>query len=117
MHVTLAQKPWIRRWALFGVAFFVVLPLPGSGTLIGSMVGRLIGLSRLGSFLAVATGGTLVCVAYGWFGDSWMRFSEAHALGMPVTIAGALAFLVVMALIGRRLSGRAPGPDTPPKGE
>lgn len=114
MRSTLARKPWIRRWALAGVAFFVILPMPGSGTLVGSMVGRLIGLSPLGSFLAVAAGGTVVCVAYGWFGDAWMRFAEAHRLGVPVTVAGSLAFLALMALLGRRLARDARGASAPP---
>jgi len=104
MRATLERKPWIRRWALFGVGFFVLLPLPGSGTLGGSIMGRLIGLSRLGSFLAVAAGGTLVCVAYGWFGATWLRFSEAHRLGMPIQIGGALAFLALVVFLGRRLA-------------
>ncbi len=111
MRATLQQKPWIRRWALVGVSFFVLLPLPGSGTLGGSIMGRLIGLSPLGSFLAVATGGTLVCLAYGWFGQTWMRFGEAHGLGMPVKIGGALAFLALMVLLGRWLTRRPSGTD------
>jgi hypothetical protein len=107
MEATLEAKPWIRRFALFGVGFFVLLPLPGSGTLGGSIVGRIIGLSRLGTFVSVSVGGILVCLAYGWFGASLLRFGERHQLSMPVKVAGALAFLLVLTAIGRVLGRKS----------
>ncbi len=112
MRRTLAAKPWIRRWAIFGVGFFVILPLPGSGTLGGSIMGRLAGLSRTASFLAVGLGGVVVCLLYGWGGESFRRFADEHRLGLPVKIAVAALFLTVLALIGRWLArqGRASEP-------
>ena len=107
MERTLEQKPWIRRFAVLGVGFFVLLPLPGSGTLGGSILGRIIGLSRLGNFVAVSVGGVLVCFAYGWFGESLLRFGEAHQLSMPVKIAGVAAFVLVLALLGRMLARKS----------
>ncbi len=96
---TLAVRPWIRRWATFGVAFFVFLPLPGSGSLGGSIVGRLVGLSRIRCFLAVGIAGALVCLGYAWFGveiDSW---AKAHAVSVPVRIASVVASLVCVWLL------------------
>ena len=106
MEHTLRARPWIRRFALLGVGFFVLLPLPGSGSLGGSILGRLIGLSRLGAFAAVSVGGGLVCLAYGAFGETFRRFGEANRLSTPVKIAGAAAFLLVLVVIGRLVGRR-----------
>ena len=106
MQATLDEKPWIRRFALFGVGFFVLLPLPGSGTLGGSIVGRLVGLSRWGSFIAVAIGGSLVCFVYGWFGESLVRFGDAHRLTTVEKVGAAAVFLVVLAVIGKWIGRR-----------
>lgn len=106
MRRTLVAKPWIKRWALLGVGFFVVLPLPGSGTLGGSIMGRLVGLSRTASFLAVGLGGVLVCMLYGYFGERLRVFGEAHQLPLAVKVAGALVFVVLLSLLGRWLAGQ-----------
>jgi uncharacterized membrane protein len=106
---TLSARPWIRRWATFGVGFFVLLPLPGSGTLGGALMGRLVGLTPLASFGAVSVAGVVVAVCYGCFG----RLIDDLPLG--VKIAGALGFLIGLTLLGRWLfrqgradSGKAP---------
>lgn len=112
---TLEERPWIRRWAVLGVAFFVLLPLPGSGTLGGSLMGRLIGLTRRATFVAVMVAGLAVTALYGWFGNALQRFGERHALTLPVKIAGALAFVVLVVAVGRLLAraGRQTAPPAP----
>lgn len=94
---TLTARPWIRRWATFGVGFFVLLPLPGSGTLGGSLMGRLVGLSPRATFGAVGVAGILVSIAYGGFGQA------IHELPMALQCTIAGTFLVAMLLVGRWL--------------
>lgn len=110
MRRTLVAKPWIRRWALFGVGFFVVLPLPGSGTLGGSVMGLLAGLSRTATFLSVGLGGMIVCLLYGWFGEHFRRFADEHHLGLGVKLAVAAAFLTALTLLGRWLARQSRTP-------
>lgn len=113
MRRTLAAKPWIKRWAIFGVGFFVVLPLPGSGTLGGSIMGRLAGLSRTASFLSVGLGGVMVCVLYGYFGERLRVFGEENQLPLWAKVGGALAFVGVLALLGRWLARQGNGTAAP----
>jgi uncharacterized membrane protein len=94
---TLSGRPWIRRWATFGVGFFVLLPLPGSGTLGGALMGRLVGLTPLASFGAVSVAGIVVAVCYGCFG------AAIYHLPLWVKIVGAIVFVVGLALLGRWL--------------
>jgi uncharacterized membrane protein len=97
---TLSERPWIRRWATLGVGFFVLLPLPGSGTLGGSLMGRLVGLTPRATFGAVAGAGLLVSLAYGGFGVA------IHDLPMWIQIAGGAVFFVALMLVGRWLVGQ-----------
>ncbi len=74
-------------------------PLWVTTTLHGSIVGRLVGLSRIRCFLAVGIAGALVCLGYAWFGveiDSW---AKAHAVSVPVRIASVVASLVCVWLL------------------
>jgi uncharacterized membrane protein len=98
---TLEERPWIRRWATFGVGFFVFLPIPGSGTLGGSLMGRLVGLTRLATFAAVTVAGLVVTGLYGLLGEELRLFGERHALTTPVKVAGALGLVLLFVLLGR----------------
>jgi uncharacterized membrane protein len=106
---TLSERPWIRRWATFGVGFFVLLPLPGSGTLGGSLMGRLVGLTPRATFGAVGGAGVLVSVAYGGFGVA------IRDLPMWVQCSIGGVMIVALAFVGRWLvrQGRRDGGKTP----
>jgi putative small multi-drug export protein len=113
---TLHDHAWIRRWATLGVALFVVSPLPASGSIGGSVVGRLVGLSRFSCFLAVAGASVFVVVVYAAFGGAVKALLEARGVPLPLRIALALAALAAVVLVVRwlvRLGTRpgAPSPD------
>jgi uncharacterized membrane protein len=63
-EAALRRYPGLRRLAVWGVGLLVFLPLPGSGSVTGSFVGRLVGLSRPQTFGAVAVGAVFACVVY-----------------------------------------------------
>lgn len=62
--LTVAQRPWIRRLSTVGVGLFVLSPLPGSGSLGGAIIGRMLALGRVATFLTIALSGVVVCAAY-----------------------------------------------------
>jgi hypothetical protein len=109
---TLHGHAWIRRWAMLGVALFVVSPLPASGSIGGSVVGRLVGLSRFVCFLAVAGASVFVVVVYAAFGGAVKALLEARGLPLPLRVALAVAALAAVVLVVRwlvRLGTRSPG--------
>ncbi|MDD1723528.1 MAG: small multi-drug export protein [Methanospirillum sp.] len=55
----LSRHPWIERFCFIGLATFVFLPLQGSGSVGGSILGRILGMSPIRIFLAVTAGATL----------------------------------------------------------
>ena len=60
--LTLQRYPGLERMALFGVGLFVFVPIPGSGSMVGTLIGQAVGLSRTATLLVVALGSALsVC--------------------------------------------------------
>ncbi len=52
----LAEQPWVKRASVFGLIIFVAFPTSTTGSVGGSIFGRLMGLSRVATFLAIALG-------------------------------------------------------------
>ena len=72
---TLRQYPGLRRLAFWGIAVLVFLPIPGSGAVTGTLVGRLVGLSRIGTFISVGAGAGAAVLTYAavavFLGSQW----------------------------------------------
>lgn len=51
--------PWIRRTTFIGVVALVIFPVAATGSVGGSVLGHLLGMSRRATFLAVALGSFL----------------------------------------------------------
>jgi hypothetical protein len=116
----LHRHAWIRRWATIGVALFVISPLPGSGTIGGSIVGRLAGLSRLATFLAVSIASLVVVAVYASFGGAVERLANGAGVSPAVRAGVAIGAFLAMALVlrllvrsGTREAGAPPPPDRP----
>ena len=81
------EYPGLRRLAFFGVVAFVLLPIAGTGAITGSIVARLLGLSRLAGIGAIA-------LASGWAAFAFALlayFFGAQAENMlknPLIVAG-----------------------------
>jgi len=60
-HFILQSHPWMRRATFLGLVAFVVFPLAATGSIGGSIFGRLMGMSRIVTFLGVCIGSVLGC--------------------------------------------------------
>ena len=95
----LEHRPWIRRWSVVGVCLFVVTPLPGSGALGGSLVGRLVGISKRATVLAVAIAGIVVCSAYAMLAKELKTALDRLEEFFPFWVRIAVFVLVALVLI------------------
>jgi len=90
---TLREYPGLRRLAFWGIAVLVFLPIPGSGAVTGTLVGRLVGLSRLGTLASIAAGAGAAVASYAavavFLGSRW----EALASN-PLSWVASLLVLV-----------------------
>jgi uncharacterized membrane protein len=55
--------PYVERWGTIGIALFIAVPLPGSGSYSGALGGYLLGMSYRRFILANAVGVTLAGIA------------------------------------------------------
>ena len=53
---------WVKPLRFFGIILFVMVPFQGSGGLVGSILGRLIGMKPMNTFLAISIGAILGCL-------------------------------------------------------
>jgi uncharacterized membrane protein len=60
---------WIKPLRFIGIMLFVMVPFQGSGGLVGSIVGRLIGMKPWNIFLAISTGALAGCLTIAFFSD------------------------------------------------
>jgi uncharacterized membrane protein len=104
-HEVLTEYQRLRRMAFWGVVVFVYLPLPASGSVGGTFVGQLLGLSRTLGLVAVMLGGILVSVTFAALAQT--LGSQAQALAQnPWVTAGAVAAFALALVLGLRRARR-----------
>lgn len=103
---TFMQKhPWLSRWSVIGVAFFVFLPLQGTGGVGATIVGMMAGLSPGKILLAIGIGATAECLMFALGSELiWRLILENLYLGLGVAIAVVSFGAVIYLLLRRRFS-------------
>jgi len=100
-EAVLTEYPRLRRMAFVGTLIFVYLPLPASGSIGGTFVGQLVGLSRGTTVLAVVLGGALVSITFAYLATTIGAKAEAMAQQPWVVGAAIAGFLVFLWLAWR----------------
>lgn len=90
----LHSHPWMKRATFLGLVAFVMFPLAATGSVGGSIFGRLLGMSRLGTFTAIMIGNSLGC-ALMYFGSELI--TRHLDRDNPMLLIGGIA--VVAAII------------------
>lgn len=66
---TSSKYNWIKPLRFIGIMLFVMVPFQGSGGLVGSIIGRLIGMKPINIFLAISSGSIFGCLLIAYFAD------------------------------------------------
>jgi len=70
-----------------GIMLFVMVPFQGSGGLVGSIVGRLIGMKPWNIFFAISTGSVAGCLMIAYFADVILSiFIRNFLLGLLIIL-------------------------------
>ena len=92
---------WIKPLRFFGIILFVMVPFQGSGGMVGSIVGRLIGMKPLNTFFAITIGAIFGCVTLAFFADAILSvFIKNFLLGLMIIII--LLIIVIMIFIYKK---------------
>jgi len=106
----MAKRPWLSRLYFFGIVVMVMVPFFGSGGVRGSIVGRLLGMSRREVMGAIALGAVIgsfgIAVATLYLQQAFLDslFAGAAAL-LLLTAGGAALYLVAKRFIGGDAEG------------
>ncbi|OGR13991.1 MAG: hypothetical protein A2341_24735 [Deltaproteobacteria bacterium RIFOXYB12_FULL_58_9] len=108
----LRTHKWMRRAAEVGLAVFVAVPFQGTGAVLGVVLGRLLGLSRLAILVSITIGSTsgaaLIAVLGVVARDEITKLADNSFLG----IASIVISLLTTFLLGKWFLGRSPVPRT-----
>ena len=97
------HNPWMLRATWIALAVFIAVPFNGTGALVGSVLGRLLGLSRVSIVSATAfgsaVGATALALASGIWAERINTLAARPALGLLV-----LAAAIALTYLGSRIA-------------
>ena len=99
---TLRDYPGLRRMAVSGIVLFVFLPLPGSGAVTGTLISRILGISRTATFFAVGSGALMAVAVYA----TLAHIAPQAAFDSPLVLLASLATLLGFGWFGYRYARR-----------
>ena len=86
---------WIKPLRFIGIILFVIVPFQGSGGLVGSIVGRLIGMKPINTFYAITIGAISGTIIIAYFADViFSVFIKNILLGLLIIILLVIAFMI-----------------------
>jgi hypothetical protein len=89
---------WVKPLRFIGIVLFVMVPFQGSGGLVGSIVGRLIGMKPINTFFAITVGSITGCVMIAYFADAILSvFIQNFMMGLlTIVILVVIGIMVLM---------------------
>lgn len=92
---------WIKPLRFIGIVLFVMVPFQGSGGLVGSILGRLVGMKPRNTFFAISIGAITGCLLIAYFADAILSvFVKNILLGVLIIII--ILVIGIMVLIYRK---------------
>jgi uncharacterized membrane protein len=89
---------WVKPLRFIGIMLFVMVPFQGSGGLVGSIIGRLIGMKPWNIFLAISTGAVAGCLMIAFFSDVILSiFIRNFILGILIIMIILTICIMVLA--------------------
>jgi uncharacterized membrane protein len=97
----LARNPWMRHATWLSLAAFVAVPFNGTGALVGAVIGRLMGLSRVAIVTATGVGSfvgsTILALVSEYWAERIDALAERPLLGLLV-----VAVVILVSALGSR---------------
>jgi len=85
---------WVKPLRFIGIVLFVMIPFQGSGGLVGSIVGRLIGMKPLNTFIAISIGAVIGCLLIATFAQAFLIFAEINTI-LTLVLVGIIAAIII----------------------
>lgn len=92
---------WIKPLRFIGIVLFVMVPFQGSGGLVGSIIGRLIGMKPWATFFAISIGAIIGCLLIAYFAEALLSVIVQNFL-IGILIVIILVIIVIMIFVYRK---------------
>ncbi len=99
-HFILDAQPWMRRATFFGLIAFVGFPLAATGSIGGSIFGRLLGMSRIATFFGIVIGTLMGNTAMFLFSDLLGNYVNKDNLYLK--LGGFVVIAAIILILERR---------------
>jgi uncharacterized membrane protein len=99
-HFILESHPWMRRATFIGLVAFVCFPLAATGSVGGSIFGRLLGMSRAATFAGICIGSLIGNGAMYAFSDFVGQWIDKDHPG--IRYGGIVIIIGIILLLERR---------------
>jgi len=96
---------WIKPLRFIGIVLFVMVPFQGSGGLVGSIVGRLIGMKPWNTFYAISIGAVTGCLLIATFSKAFLIFAEINTT-LTLVLVGVIATVIILYFVVKRIRTR-----------
>ena len=95
---------WVKPLRFIGIVLFVMIPFQGSGGLVGSIVGRLIGMKPWNTLIAISIGAVIGCLLIATFAQAFLIFAEINTTLTLILVAVIIFIIVIYYIIKKRSS-------------
>ena len=92
---------WIKPLRFIGIVLFVMVPFQGSGGLVGSIVGRLVGMKPWNTFYAISIGAVTGCLLIALFSKAFLIFAEINTTLTILLIISSAVIITIFYLYKR----------------
>ena len=93
---------WIKPLRFIGIVLFVMVPFQGSGGLVGSIVGRLIGMKPWVTFFAISIGAVIGCLLIAIFTEAFRIFAEINA-ALTLILIVIIVIIIILYFIIKKI--------------
>ena len=93
---------WIKPLRFIGIVLFVMVPFQGSGGMVGSIVGRLIGMKPRNTFIAISLGAVIGCLLIAMFSQAFLIFAKINST-LTLTTVGIIAIVIIAYIAIKKL--------------
>ena len=92
---------WIKPLRFIGIMLFVMIPFQGSGGMVGSIVGRLVGMKPWNTFFAISLGAVIGCLLIAMFSQAFLIFAEINTT-LTLILVGIIAVVIISYFVIKR---------------
>ena len=95
------QYRWVKPLRFIGIMLFVMVPFQGSGGLVGSIIGRLIGMKPWNTFFAITLGAIIGCLLIAFFAQAFLFFAEINTQ-LTLILIIVIAIIIIIYLVRKK---------------